>query len=167
MFGPNGCCGPYPEEVYTPPKLSVYRKLINLLKGYISYLIPIRFFLKHRKGYFFPVTFPRIKRTYPNIPAAEIVSIQPMSANIGELIKWDNYTFTYTREEIYEKFGVKEEKEDDLSNKRHPLRARKHNRIFKTAIQTRRRNGRSPRRKLEQSSYTEGPSLPSWRCNFL
>lgn len=84
MFGPGGCCGPHDNVPQKIQKISLLKRLWNSLKGYISYLIPIRFFLKHRKGYYFPVTFPMIRRVFGElIPANEIVAIQPMSAPLG------------------------------------------------------------------------------------
>lgn len=81
--------------------ISKWKKLRNKIFSIISYIIPIYFFKKYRKNsvYGFATTcFPLIKRTFPNILAKDIVSVQKMD-HPTELIFELEYTGNNPKDE--------------------------------------------------------------------
>lgn len=78
-----------PTGQHKPHKVSLWTKFKISFLALLSYIIPIKRLKIYRKiKGFREIKFPIVKRTFGNlIPANEIVSCQPMNAEVGLLFK--------------------------------------------------------------------------------
>lgn len=74
-----------PTGFIIPKKLSLFVRIKHKIFAAISYIIPILYFKQFRKGYFLKVIFPIIPRTFPDLLANQIVSVQPMNKTVSNM----------------------------------------------------------------------------------